>query len=672
MRDFGKKAAVVLLALALSVMMVPATAFADIGGDSYQVEVDASQADASHTSGEDVTADGKPAVGVLADNGHTAEVEVGDVTASSYGKHAVMVEVNGGGTADVKTGNITENYGPVGVSASASGGGTAVIETGDIALTRNYYATKNAALDANATGEGSTTTVTAGNVTGAPKYGNGIDVSTKGGNVEVTAKDVKGYKIGLNVDNAPGEAAAAFTGEKRVTVDSVTQTYDSRYSDAGINAFSYTKGDVVIVHVKGDVNAAASRAVDVQAVGGGDTQVAVDGTVTGTYMGVKIVAGSLGTTYGGSVSTGTANVCVGGVVSNKWDRGVEIDSNTKGSILTFQSDGDVKAVASGSTGIFARADGGKTSITVDGDLSGTKAGIFIYSVNGGANDVLVTGTISGKNGVDISIDSVDNDSLTVWKIDKAANGQYVSSEWIGVPSDDREKFAKKRISYIVKMIGSASAEAANLRAAKNLGGAALDQNHGYDVAKEGTRVYLLVDPGYKIAQVTNLDENQTVQQDANGNYYIVVKRGGGIDLFVTIEGDEDEFLTIMPDAESIVTGAQLYVGPSDDAPVFNLPYLTDAGVVINEVKLKMDGQTPVLRTMLTNANDHDVDFDSTKFKVVNADNEKEIAFKTKSQELKAGEANVECAFEADANAMKAGDTARVYYDDQLLGTFTVE
>ncbi len=51
MRDFGKKAATLLLALALSVMMVPATAFADIGGSSYKVEVDASQADASHTTG---------------------------------------------------------------------------------------------------------------------------------------------------------------------------------------------------------------------------------------------------------------------------------------------------------------------------------------------------------------------------------------------------------------------------------------------------------------------------------------------------------------------------------------------------------------------------------------------------------------------------------------------
>ncbi len=86
----------------------------------------------------------------------------------------------------------------------------------------------------------------------------------------------------------------------------------------------------------------------------------------------------------------------------------------------------------------------------------------------------------------------------------------------------------------------------------------------------------------------------------------------------------------------------------------------------------MDGQIPTLRTTLTNANDHDVSFDCTKFKVVNADDGKEIAFKAKSQELKAGETDVECELEADARAMEAGDRARVYYDGQLLGTFTVE
>ena len=355
----GKRALVVLLALCMSFMMVPATAFADIGGKTYEVEVDASQGNASHTTGEDVAATYNPAVGVLADNGHTAEVVVGDVTQSSGVYHAVLVEADNGGTADV----------------------------------------------------------TMGDVTGRLKWGNnGIDVVSKGGDVELTVGNVRACKVGLNLDNDPTGTHADYTGEKRVTVNSVTQVEDSRYSDAGINAFSYAKGDANIVHVLGDVVAAGSRGIDMLAKGESTSSVTVDGMVEANYLGVKVEAGCLGNVHGTTVSTGTANMRVGGVVSKNWDKAVEINSNTKGSVANFRSDGDIQALGSDSTGVFMRADGGKNVIAIDGDVSGTKAGMFLYCTEIGSNDVLVTGTISGKNGVDISYDSVTNDSLTVWKI----------------------------------------------------------------------------------------------------------------------------------------------------------------------------------------------------------------------------------------------------------------
>ncbi len=676
----GKRALVALLSLCMSLMMVPATAFADIGGNAYEVEVDATQGDASHTTGEDVTTTDKMAVGVVADNGNTAVAEVGAVESSFGGQHAVMVEADNGGTANVTTGNVTQSRGNFGVVANTNDGGKAVVETGDVAVTTNYYSTKNAAVEVGANGAGSSTQVTVGNVTGAPRAGGGIDVNTKGGNVGVAAKDVKGYEFGLNIDNAPTGTIADFTGEKRVTVDSVTQTRDSRYSAAGINAFSYISGDASIVQVNGDVNAAGSRGIDASAIGSGNTSVTVDGVVNANYLGVKIVAGSLGNVNGSTVSTGTTTVRVGGVLSKNWDKGVEIDSNTKGSVATFQADGDVQAVGSGSTGIFSRADGGKVFVVVNGDVSGTDAGLYVYTTEIGSNDVLVTGTISGKNGVDISYDSVLNDSLTVWKIEKASNGEYISSEWNNVPSDDREIFAKKRINYIVKVFGSESSEIANLRAAKDAGGAALDQSHGYSVAKEGTKVFLVVDPGFKIASVTNANDCQVVQQDADGNYFIIVKRGGGIDLIAVIEGDDSgEHLIVIPDAEEIVNGAQ--VGrlesqneQSAEASVAagqNDPLLTYTGVEINKVKLEMKGKAPSLRVTLTNTNNRDVKFDCKKFKVVKADDGEEVSFKTEVKELKANESSVEFEFSADENTLELGDLAYVYYDDKLLGTFAV-
>lgn len=102
------------------------------------------------------------------------------------------------------------------------------------------------------------------------------------------------------------------------------------------------------------------------------------------------------------------------------------------------------------------------------------------------------------------------------------------------------------------------------------------------------------------------------------------------------------------------------------------PLLTYKGVEINTVKLEMDGQTPMLRTTLSNTNDRDVEFDCDKFKVVKVDDDSEVAFKAEEpKKLKANEANVECELKAEENAMQAGDRAYVFYDDQLLGTFTV-
>ena len=603
----GKRALVVLLALCMSFMMVPATAFADIGGKTYEVEVDASQGNASHTTGEDVAATYNPAVGVLADNGHTAEVVVGDVTQSSGVYHAVLVEADNGGTADV----------------------------------------------------------TMGDVTGRLKWGNnGIDVVSKGGDVELTVGNVKACKVGLNLDNDPTGTHADYTGEKRVTVNSVTQVEDSRYSDAGINAFSYAKGDANIVHVLGDVVAAGSRGIDMLAKGESTSSVTVDGMVEANYLGVKVEAGCLGNVHGTTVSTGTANMRVGGVVSKNWDKAVEINSNTKGSVANFRSDGDIQALGSDSTGVFMRADGGKNVIAIDGDVSGTKAGMFLYCTEIGSNDVLVTGTISGKNGVDISYDSVMNDSLTVWKIEKAENGQYISGEEVGTPSDDREIFAKKRVNYIVFVENLLQGVTLAAFKADN---SVLDKSHGYDVAREGDKIIVKVDvdPGAEFNGVYNgKGEQVPLAKDADGNYYLIVPRGGGIYLSALLEGEE---ITVMPPLDALVPIA---VAAEEEAVVG--PLLTYKGVEINTVKLEMDGQTPMLRTTLSNTNDRDVEFDCDKFKVVKVDDDSEVAFKAEGpKELKANEANVECELKAEENAMQAGDRAYVFYDDQLLGTFTV-
>jgi hypothetical protein len=330
----------------------------------------------------------------------------------------------------------------------------------------------------------------------------------------------------------------------------------------------------------------------------------------------------------------------------------------------------VEALDSDSTGIFVRSVGGKSNIVVNGDVSGTQAGLYMYCDEVGSNDVLVTGTISGKNGVDISYDSVENDKLTVWKIEKGNDGQYVSSEWNNVPSEDREVFAKKRINYIVyvedlEQGGTISALKAN--------GSELDKQHGYNVAREGDKVILKIDlqEGYTIRSAYNGKDDMTeLLKDENGSYYVVVPRGGGIYLSVMLDDGRMDY-TVVPPLDVLISTIGQEANNGSSAAIAKAPLLTVGGVEINDVKLKMEGQTPNFDVTLSNTNNRDVEFDCTKFKVVNVDNDQEVAFKTEVKKLKANETSVEFKFKADENAMKAGDRAYVFYDNQLLGTYTV-
>lgn len=619
-KAIGKRAMASLLAFGMSFMMVPATAFAEIGGKTYEVEVDASQADASHKTGEDVNATYNPAVGVLADNGHSAEVEVGDVTMTSGFNSAVMVEADNDGTANVVMGDVT----------------------------------------------------------GRLKWGsNGIDVKTKGGDVDLVAGDIKACKVGVNIDNAPTATLSDYSGNKHVIINSITQVEDSRYSNAGINVFSYTLGDVNDVYIIGDISAEGSRGIDMLARGGSESSIQVGGIVNANYLGVKVTAGSLGNINGIPVSTGTANLLLNGVVSKNWDKAVEIDSESKGSLVNFYSTGDIEALAPDSAGLFVRSVGGKSVVGIDGDLSGTNAGLRIYCDEIGSNDVLVTGTITGKNGVDISYDSITNDTLTVWRIEKGSDGQYFSSEWNNVPSDDREIFAKKNVNYIVFVENLL--EGVTLSAFK-ADGSDLNTSHDYDVAREGDKIIVKVDldPGCQLKGVYNgWSELIPLEKDANGNYYIVVPRGGGIYLSAALEGDGEGLVVIptlrsfMPDeaAETLDPVTETTAKRSSRAAT---PLLVYDGVEINDLEIKMDGATPVMRTMLSNTNKNDVKFDCEKFKVVRAGDESEVAFKTEAKELKSNEKNVKCEFKADENTMQAGDRANVFYDGKLLGTFTVK
>ena len=159
----------------------------------------------------------------------------------------------------------------------------------------------------------------------------------------------------------------------------------------------------------------------------------------------------------------------------------------------------------------------------DGEAEAEQNGIVLKGE--GSFDILVTGTLETEGTPVLISEEVtpENVSITVWKIDgavKDAEGEeHVVAE--GTPrtesktitDDSRE--VERSIHYIIRVEPSQQ---------DMIGLSGTEEVHGYDTATENSTVTLKV-----IA----------LEKDADGNYYVVVPRGGGVYLSVELEKDED-------------------------------------------------------------------------------------------------------------------------------------
>ena len=91
---------------------------------------------------------------------------------------------------------------------------------------------------------------------------------------------------------------------------------------------------------------------------------------------------------------------------------------------------------------------------------------------------------------------------------------------------------EEKINYIVKYDQPASGGTIS---AKLADGSALAQNHGFDTANETQKIVLSPDleSGYEITAAYN--GTTALDKDEDGNYYLIVPRGGGILLSVDLK-----------------------------------------------------------------------------------------------------------------------------------------
>jgi len=200
---------------------------------------------------------------------------------------------------------------------------------------------------------------------------------------------------------------------------------------------------------------------------------------------------------------------------------------------------DGTATSSDGSAIRISNDNGNLFLAVAGDAVSEatdpayveRAGLTYYGE--GDTKVLVAGTLPGYDGVQIMDDaSTEGLDLTVWKIDKAADGEYITGD------DAKESFAKS-VSYIVML--EQPFAGATVSATKD-DGSPLDKKYGdseqtgFEVANQDQKVLLSVDleKGYRLTGAYNgMEDRMALQKDEAGNYYLMVPMGGGV--YFTVE-----------------------------------------------------------------------------------------------------------------------------------------
>ena len=198
---------------------------------------------------------------------------------------------------------------------------------------------------------------------------------------------------------------------------------------------------------------------------------------------------------------------------------------------------------------------GNSTITVDGDVTGTTEGISVYADHCTTTQITVGGDVSGETGIvaqgggalDLVVGTAEEGGTVTGGIRFNDSGENVGTEMISKntsitlwkvegdltagPQTESDIFSKV-LNYIVRLVspdeGKLSATGDN--------GAALAINHDMETAKEGEVIRLVAPKGYRIVNAYNGEDGSKTElaKDGKGFYYTVLP-GGGILLSVDLE-----------------------------------------------------------------------------------------------------------------------------------------
>ena len=540
-----------------------------------QIEYDPTTAEITVSVGSDITVTGtSEATGVFASavNSGTTNVTVGGDTSSSApaadgvystveNNGSLTVEVNGSVEA---LGSSTDGTSARAVNASVRSGGEATVNIdGDVTADAT-----NSVFGVNAdTTDGGTTSVTVSGdllskASGTDGSANGFSSTLLGtsGSTSVTVDgDVTVSSDASDAIGVVSFAQASFMSGSVSTTGSAAAevggdlTVSASGDATGVMAFSNDGGSTEVT-IGGNISTSADNgtgnALLVSTYSDSSSDVRVDGDISASGFSAAAVRAFLG-------SDSEVEAIINGDISAEGKRYVDgiQTSIGDGSSLVLVLDGSIDVKASDADGSalgmsVSAYDDASVDITMTGDInsSGTALNVFIATpsdINASSKvEITVDGTISGKESSIMVNGDSDPDALklTVWKVELDKDGHAVTPETVvrdQVPAavTDEEiaernadyaavaEKAEQNILYIIKL--------EQPKAGGTLSLSGTTKSGDFDVAKEGESVYLLVTvaEGYQLDGAYNGDGTRVeLRRDDDGNYFLVVPRGGGVYL----------------------------------------------------------------------------------------------------------------------------------------------
>ncbi len=505
-----------------------------------------------------------PTYGIVADSADSADGSGEGVL------QTVSANVNVGGNVTVTERN-ENNQGTSGVAAisddgnisSVSIGGNLTVESAGTDFRAPYPNNEVYGIDA-CTLDNGTATVTVG------------DISNNTGNVTVSGKEIVYGILTGPIIQRQGDNQGSISVTVGGNVSVVSSGEDEMASAYGV-AVNNHGSTVTNIQIGGGVDARSNNGITTGVVN----------TSSGSQAEATVDVEK------GIFASGRRATGIHTVVNNYSNTNTNVGKNSDGNAIVVRSQGNNPSDVSMTNGIYANLNAGSATINVEGNIivnnevsgvDGTRGiyaegdadggvqlkirvkgnvisdGAAIYISDAGnaeSVDVVIDGTVkSTANGIPtvvLDTDSINNEniSVTAWKIESNEGTALLGKNTGGeiLDNDNSQRSVASHISYIIRVTQPNINNApANVLSLANADGAAWGNKKAWnngegdptilDVAGENEKVYVKLDvpAGYQLAGVY-ADSARTVAltQDENGSYYLIVPRGGGIDVNVALE-----------------------------------------------------------------------------------------------------------------------------------------